>query len=170
MVLLRAGATALAVSPTRRAGLCAGVCPSRSRTRLPEHGDSRPKTQTLQTTSVQPKVKVELLPPSNVARLVGGAEQREEPNPLRESAGASSASCASQLNCLVLQMRVTAYTQTVTRCQRLEFVAGNFRFTSDTSPFCLRTTNTGRPYRRFAWKSRHFHNLARKIRTQFCHA
>src|SRR2546423_6414272 len=38
------------------------------------------------------------------------------------------------------------------------------------SPRCSRKTNSGRPYRRFVWKSRLFHHLARKNRTQICHA
>jgi hypothetical protein len=113
MVLLRAEATALAATPARREVFGGGGSPSPFRT-------SRATRQTADRDADAPNYKRTTQSQSKTAtaleRLyvsrVAGAEQREEPNPVKSSRALVSASLrlSTELSRFV-QVRVIAYTQ-----------------------------------------------------------
>jgi hypothetical protein len=173
MVLLRTGATALAATPARREVFGGGGSPSPFRT-------SRATRQIADRDADAPNYKRTTQSQSKTATalerlyvfVVAGAEQREEPNPVKSSRALVSASLrlSTELSRFV-QVLVIAYTQdshslSTPRACRSETLA----CCQTLSPYFSVTTNSGRPYRRFARKSRHFHYLARKNPAHFCHA
>ncbi len=171
-VLLRAGATTLLGSPARRAGLCAGgdypsTCRIRTHARPGKLNRDADAPNNKRTTQSQSRTATAL----DRQRPVAGTEQREEPNPVKSSRALALPLRASQLNCLVfanarycLYENGSALSTLRVHCQE------STSFIKHVPHIVPETTNSGRPYLRFAWKSRQIHHLAVKNRARFCHA